>query len=144
VASSPTKVAIALPKPSPDGRVLFYGYGVGTEWYIEYTNKHRKELKDSDDLTKISAGMHLLRAHTRIKGLEFESALNDPTAPTGTVTMPGSRPGEPRVPVLSIFSNEGPSYSRRPSQEQVDRLVKIMGRQPRWWVDYDDPRLYEY
>ena len=138
------KVPIALPKRSADGRVLFYGYDVGTEWYIEYTNTHRKELKDFDDLAKISAGIQLLRAHTCIKGLRFESALNDPAAPTGTVTIPGSRPGEPRVPVLSIFSNEGPSYKRRPSQEQVARLVQIMGRHPRWWLDYDDPRSYEY
>jgi hypothetical protein len=138
------KVPIALPKRSADNRVLFYGYDVGTEWYIEYTNTHRKELKDFDDLAKIGTGIQLLRAHTRIKGLEFESALNDPAAPTATVTIPGSRSREPCVPVLSIFSNESPSYRRRPSQEQVDRLVQIMGRQPRWWIDYDDPRSYEY
>ena len=60
------KVPIALPKRSADNRVLFYGYDVGTEWYIEYTNTHRKDLKDFDDLTKISTGIQLLRAHTRI------------------------------------------------------------------------------
>ncbi|KAI9444427.1 hypothetical protein F5148DRAFT_1255124, partial [Russula earlei] len=140
VAAPHMKVQIALPKPSEDNRVLFYGFDVGTEWYIEYTNTHRKELKDFDELSKISAGIKLLRAHTGIKGLKLESALNDPAAPTST-TMPG-RPGEPRVPVLSIFSNEGPSYRRRPSQEQIDQLVQIMGRQPRWWIDYDDPRSY--
>jgi hypothetical protein len=37
------------------------------QWYIEYTNTHRKELKDFDDLAKLSAGIQLLRAHTRIK-----------------------------------------------------------------------------
>lgn len=130
VAAPPTKVLIALPERSADGRVLFYGYDVGTEWYIEYTNTHRKELKDFDDLAKISAGIQLLRAHTRIKGLEFESALNDPAAPTSTDTIPGSRPGEPRVLILSIFSNEGRPYRRQPTQEQVDRLVQIMERQP--------------
>ena len=133
---------IELPERSADHRVLFYGYDVGPEWYIEYTNTHRKDLKDYDDLAKISVGKQLLKAHTGIKGLALESALNDSAAPAG-VTIPG-RPGEPRVPVLSIFSNEASSYRRRPSQEQFDRLVKIMGREPRWWIDYEDPRSYEY
>ena len=83
-------MGILLPKCSADRCVLFYGYDIGTEWYIEYTNTHRKELKGFDDLTKISAGIQLLRAHTRIKGLEFESALKDPAAPAGTITIPGS------------------------------------------------------
>ncbi|KAI9452393.1 hypothetical protein F5148DRAFT_1152219 [Russula earlei] len=106
------KVQIALLKHSEDNRILFYSFDVGTEWYIKYTNMHRKELKDFDNLTKISAGIRLLRAHTGIKGLKL--------------------------------NNEGPSYRRCPSQEQLDQLVQIMGRQPRWWVDYDDPRSYEY
>ena len=81
--------------------------------------------------------------HSRIKNLELESALMDHTAtPKNAVTIPGHRPGEIRVPIVSIFSDERFSFKRRPSQEKVDRLSEIIGKQPRWWVDYEDPRSY--
>ena len=77
--------------------------------------------------------------------LDLESALIDDTVPSNVATIPGHNPeeiGEFRVPLTSIFSNESESFKRRPSQEKVDRLSEILGKQPRWWVDYDDPRDY--
>jgi hypothetical protein len=109
---------------------------------LNYAETHYKKAKEQDKLAKASIGAQLLKIHTGINGLHFESALVDPTAPPGIVTIPGGRPGEPCVRVLSVFSNEDTSYESRPSQEQVNRLSQIMGKQPRWWVDYDDPRLY--
>jgi hypothetical protein len=69
-------------------------------------------------------GAQLLKTHTGINGLHFESALVDPTVPPGIVTISGGRPGEPCVRVLSVFSNEDTSYESRPSQEQVNRLSR--------------------
>ena len=72
-----------------------------------------------------------------------ESALVDHTVPADTVTLPGFRSEEElMVPVISIFSDEGPSFRKRPSQERVDRLSEIIGKQPRWWADYEDPQTY--
>ena len=97
-----------------------------------------------DDLFKASGAMKLLRFHSGIKRLAFELALRDHTAPSDAVTIPGHRLGEIRVPLISNFSDEGPSFKRRPSQEQIDRLSEIIGKQLRWWLDYEDPRTYGY
>ena len=93
-------------------------------------------------MTKTVGAVDLLRTHSGIKRLDLESALMDDTVPSNVATIPGHNPGEIRVPLISIFSNEYDSFKRRPSQEKVDRLSEIMGKQPRWWVDYDDPRDY--
>lgn len=98
----------------------------------------------NDITTKTSAAIQLLMSHSGVKRLEFEAALVDHTVPPDAVTIPGNRPGEIRVPLISIFSNELPSFKKRPSQQQVDRLSQIIGKQTRWWVDYEDPRSYDY
>ena len=146
--TAPLKIQIALPNLGTDGRVCFYGYYVGMEWLIEYATAHWCwDPIDSgyyDDLSKASGAMKLLRIHSGIKRLRFESALKDHTVPSDAVTIPGHRLGEIRVPLISIFSDEGPSFRRRPSQEKVDRLSEIIGKQPRWWADYEDPQTYGY
>lgn len=142
------RVQVALPKPAADGRVCFYGYAVSTEWLIDFatthwSNAHWGGIEKYDDVAKATAAIHLLTAYVGIKSLTYECAFKDHTAPLDVVAIPG-RPGEVRLRILSNFSNEVSSFKRRPSQEQVDRLSQIMGKQPRWWVDYDDPRSYEY
>ena len=145
--TAPPKIQVALPNLATDGRVCFYGYDVGMEWLVEYGTAHwcwGPPHNRYDDLSRASGAMKLLRKHSGIKRLRFEAALIDHTVPVDAVTIPGKRLGESRVPVISIFSNEGPSYRKRPSQEQVDRLSEIIGKQPRWWVDYEDPQTYGY
>ena len=111
------------------------------EWLIEYTTKHWKDVEEFDDSAKVSAALPLLKVHSGIKGLEYESGLRDPKAAIVIPTIPGHP--EPVVRLLAIFSNEVSSFPRRPSQEKVDRLSEILGGlQPKWWVDHDDPRSY--
>ena len=141
------KIQIALPNLTTDGRVCYYGYDLAVEWLVDYSNTHWRWDPAGggyDVLSKASGAMQLLRSHSGIRRLELESALLDHTAPSNTVTIPGYRPGEIRVPIVSIFSDEDPLFKRRPSQEKVDRLLEIIGKQPRWWIDYDVPRTYGY
>lgn len=91
---------------------------------------------------KMDGGLKLLRMHSGINLLEVETALKDDRTPSNAELILGSRPGEMRHTIISIFCNEGPSFKKRPSQEQVDRLSEILGKQPRWWVDSDDPASY--
>jgi hypothetical protein len=140
--TAPPRIQIALPNPAKDGRVCFYGYDVSMEYLIDYATTHWCwDHMDKGDLSKISGGVKLLGFHSGIKQLKLESGIKDRAAPANTATIPG-RPGEVRVTVMSIFSDEGPSYRTRPTQEQVDRLSGILGKQPRWWLDYEDPRYY--
>ena len=82
-----------------------------------------------------------MKALTGIKTLDMETALVDPTVPDDTA-IPGYEDGERMVPIISICTNEHESYQRRPSQAQVDQLSQILGKQPRWWIDYDPPSTY--
>ena len=70
------------------------------EWVLNYAETHYGKAKEQDKLAKASIGAQLLTTHTGIKSLHFESALVDPTAPLGIVTIPGGRPGELRVRIL--------------------------------------------
>ena len=140
--TAPAKVQVVLPYRSADGRLYYYGYDVAMEWLMDYFKTHWPQGSSCDVFTKTVGGVHFLRNHSDIKHLDLESAFKDETAPSNVVTIPG-RPGEIRVPIISIFSNERTSYKKRPSQEQVDRLTEIMGKQPRWWLDYEDPDTYD-
>ena len=92
-----------------------------------------------EDSAKVANAVRALRLRTGIKYMKLESGLVDPTMPADTITLPGFR----EVPLLSIFSNESWSYQSRPSQAQIDDLSQILGKQPRWWIDYEDPRWYQ-
>ena len=99
---------MALPNLTTDGRICFYGYDVSMEWLIDYAT--RNWLWDPNDtgydnLSKISGALTVLKFRSGVKHLDFEWAFKDHSAPSNTVTMPGYRPGEDRVPVLSIFTD---------------------------------------
>ena len=140
------KIKITLPNlaTARDGRVCFYGYDVSMEWLVTYGTAHwcwGPLGPEFDDLSKASGAMQLLRLNSGIKGLKFETAIKDPNI--DAVTIPGHRElGEIRVPLISIFSDEGPSFKKRPTEEQVHRLSEIIGKQPRWWADYENPETY--
>ena len=115
------------------------------EWLVDYADTHWRRNRNYDIMSKTIGAVELLRLRSGIKRLDLESALIDDTVPSNVATIPGHNPeeiGEFRVPLISIFSNESESFKRRPSREKVDRLSEILGKQPRWWVDYDDPRDY--
>ena len=133
----PRRIQVALPDLNTNGRVCFYGYEISREWLIDYTSEHLESPEEYDDLAKVSVAIYLLKVNSGIKGLEYESALPDPKAATAA-SYQGTT-----VRLLSIFSNEVSSFPRRPSQEKVDRLSEILGgKQPKWWVDAEDPRSY--
>jgi hypothetical protein len=124
------KIQIALPNPATDGRICFYGYDIETKWLIDYAITHwcwGPIDSGYDNLSKISGGLKLLSFHTGIKDLEWESALKDHTTPSNVVTRTS---GEARVPIVSIFSDEGPSFKRRPGRPIVGnsgQAAKVVG-----------------
>jgi len=125
----------------PKGRVCFYGFDVLQDWLINYAKTNIKDHSQYDWLL-MSAAVHVLIAKTRIRTIDMETAFVNPTVPGDTI-IEGNRPEEPMVPILSICSNEPELYRRRPSQAQVDQLSHILGRQPRWWIDYELPSSYQ-
>ena len=135
------RAKIAIPTHlKANGRFLFYGFDISLEWLIDYARQSWGEGVDQYEHTaKVNNGVRALRLRTGINRMALESGLVDSTLPAGTITITGGR----EVPLLSIFSNERSSYERRPSQAQIDELSQILGKQPRWWIDYEDPRSYQ-
>ena len=140
-AAPPRRIQVALPDLNTNGRVCFYGYEISREWLIDYSNEHMERAEECDDSAKVSGALFLLRGASGIKKLEYELALPDPKAAISIPT--GARYQGAVVRLLSIFSNEVSSFPKRPRQEKVDRLSEILGgKQPKWWVDAEDPRSY--
>jgi hypothetical protein len=114
------------------------------EWLVDYANKYWRSIHiDHDDCSRCIKALGFLTEHSGVDSLSLATAFKDPAAPLDTVTIEGHRPGEVRVFLVKNFSNEPASFNGRPSQENVDRLSQIMGKQPRWWVDYEDPSWYD-
>jgi hypothetical protein len=137
-----------LPYPSlsdlhadPKGRVCFYGYDVLQDWLVNYAKDNIKTDDTDDEITLLYTGVRIMRALTGIKTLGMETALVDPTVPDDTV-IHGYGTEERMVPIISICTTERESYQRRPSQAQVDQLSQILGKRPRWWIDYEPPSSY--
>ncbi|KAF8805222.1 hypothetical protein BYT27DRAFT_7243362 [Phlegmacium glaucopus] len=143
--AAPTKMQLPYPTLSdvhadPKGRACFYGYDISQDWLIEYAKANHARGRYSWEL--MSQVVDILIAKTGIRTLETETALVNPTVPGDTIIR-GNRPEEPMVPLLAICCNAPKSLRRRPSQAQVDQLSLILGRQPRWWIDYELPSSYQ-
>lgn len=41
------------------------------------------------------------------------------------------------VQVLAVCSDREDEFERRPTQEQLDFLTKLIGQAPKWWVSCD-------
>ena len=106
---------------------------------MDYSRQVWGEEYEKEDGVRINNGVRALRSRTGIKRLELESGLIEPTVAAGTIIIKGSRVDESMVPLLAIFSSEQELYQRQPSQAQLDELSQILGKQPRWWIDYEDP-----
>jgi hypothetical protein len=110
VAPPPKKerIHMELSNPTTDGRISFYGYDIKKKWLIDYATTHWCwGPMDNSVLTKMSAGLKLLRMHSSIDGLQCETALKDDKTPSDAEIILGHRPGQMRLPIISIFSNEG-------------------------------------
>ena len=127
---------------NPKGRVCFYGYDVLQDWLVNYAKANMKNYNVDGEMGLLCTGVRIMKARTGIKTLGMETALVDPTVPGDTVIGYSEEERSGMVPIISICTTERESYKRRPSQAQVDQLSQILGKQPRWWIDYDPPSSY--
>ena len=110
------------------------------DWLAEYGTTYMGH-RGLDRWALMSVTVQLLEEHTGIHNLNYESALVDEATPKDRI-LDGHRPGEPMVPILALFSYRRSPNKKKPTQAQVDNLTRIMGRQPRWWIDYELPSSY--
>ncbi|KIM44238.1 hypothetical protein M413DRAFT_25675 [Hebeloma cylindrosporum] len=126
---------------NPKGRICFYGYDVSLDWLVEYAISNIKNNDEVDDAAALqTTAARIMRLRTRTKTLGMESALLNPRVPDDTALEYSE--GVRMVRIISICTTESESYHKRPTQAQADKLSEIIGKQPRWWIDFESPSTY--
>ncbi|TFY79381.1 hypothetical protein EWM64_g4631 [Hericium alpestre] len=136
----PPQISVPLPADYKTiHRFYWYGYNVGHDWLMEYARKHLGPERSAKvrPIQQLSYARNRLRRKTGIRTLALSIARRDETTPPNpALTVMGN------ICILSIFTAGGSSYRNRPTQAQVDQLTKILGCQPRWWVDGETMESY--
>ncbi|KAI0310835.1 hypothetical protein OF83DRAFT_824216 [Amylostereum chailletii] len=114
-------------------RTQYYGYNVTDEWIADYVRRCtgvKLTQAEAENLHPARAMITALQRETGIKTLMFRTACPDDNSPrVYTWDDP------PRVPVVSLCSNEDTIFQYRPSLKQVQRMTTMIGSSPRWWLD---------
>ncbi|KAI0047864.1 hypothetical protein FA95DRAFT_1605718 [Auriscalpium vulgare] len=138
VRRSPRMTLPLPPDVDRNPRLQFYGVAVSEEWLRKYGEDHMiLDGQKRNDLTLIFHAVNVLQRLTKIQDLAVEATSYDP------VTFPDISPWDDgSVVVLAVCSTEWESYKCRPSQRKVDKLARLTGQTPKWWVDFNPPSYY--
>jgi hypothetical protein len=110
------------------------------DWVANYArNEFKEAVQGKNILSLMMTTRNSLIRRTGIKTIAYECGILDDDAPTEAAAVSEDRLGRKQTFLLSICSNESRQWRRRPSQEQLDKIISIVGREPRWWVDWDCP-----
>ncbi|OAX34278.1 hypothetical protein K503DRAFT_869021 [Rhizopogon vinicolor AM-OR11-026] len=136
-----------LTRPKPQPRVQFYGYAISPYWLLEFAVQNCPDLlpdpKDkSYEYTAMQRGYELLRDWLCIYSLDRQYCFNPKGSSVPPEWIEGVNDDEPpedleMVDVLAVCSDREDEFERRPTQEQLDFLTKLIGYSPKWWVSCD-------
>ncbi|KAH7906781.1 hypothetical protein BJ138DRAFT_1182871 [Hygrophoropsis aurantiaca] len=115
-----------------------YGYDVSQEWVTKTVLQLRPEIGHSVDPNTLKhMPTWFLRGILKMQTLDPVYGLQ-----SQDISIPEDCVGkEIPVHVLAVCRDKEQSFRSRPSQEQVDKLTKLVGRPPRWWRSFDDRSL---
>jgi hypothetical protein len=112
---------------------MYLGIETTEEWLVEYAKKCGYNPTQPSTLAFLGKAMVLLEVNSGIMPKSaFAQSLTRIPPPITKVTYPLRKVD---AIIVAICSDSPKSFARRPSQEQVDVLKQIMGREPMWWVD---------
>lgn len=116
-------------------RAFYYGYSVTDETMCQYLSPRVGTFIDKSEVDTMhitDATALCLQRETGIRTpLHFKTALVDST----NQHLPRWEDPTPRIPIISVTSNYSLEYDKRPSQEQMEKLTKLLGKEPQWWLD---------
>ncbi|KIJ15135.1 hypothetical protein PAXINDRAFT_99664 [Paxillus involutus ATCC 200175] len=127
------RIKLTLPR-DPD-RIYYYGWPITDAWLNEFL---RQELLPEDYAIEAANPFHTINAMSclefccKIRNLRLRPARNPGNVPEDCLFDPES------VRVLSICSDEEDQLRAKPTQEQVDYLARLLGKEdepPTWWSD---------
>ena len=127
-------IPLTIPQRMTYGRRMYFGIETTEEWLVEYAKKCGYTPPFPSRLSSLGQALILLEANSGIRVMPrsaFAQSTRIPP-PITKVTYPLK---EAEAIIVTICSDSPKSFARRPSQERVDLLKQIMGREPMWWVD---------
>ncbi|VDB83361.1 unnamed protein product [Peniophora sp. CBMAI 1063] len=141
----PSKCFLALPHDALSSSTLrYYAFAVTEDFLADLARaapkRERLRVPHADGVQLTHHGLRLVSARTGARRIFLTAGRIDrdrpPRHPPPFVAPNGI------VPLVAVCSSEPSSYRKRPSQEQVDRLMDIFGTPPQWWTAFsrDMPR----
>ncbi|KAF8875047.1 hypothetical protein BD779DRAFT_1476251 [Infundibulicybe gibba] len=127
---------------------LFYGFYCDEQWLVEYRRRNFTLDESKSTSMKTLASMRWfinhLRHKTGLHKLEYHGVVVDGDTPPNAVILESERPrGLKYHMIISICEWDKRSWRKRPTLEQVEAISKIVGSQPRWWIDIESPTFYQ-
>ncbi|KAH7931235.1 hypothetical protein BV22DRAFT_1042581 [Leucogyrophana mollusca] len=118
----PDRKAVIPPRPrrTNPNRMMWFGYCVDYAWVKEYANLHTNG--------KYNHAVLWLRKHIGVPILAFAVAWD----PQDGSVPPELQNSTGRVGILGLIDDV--EHFQAPLQSQLDKLMEIIGRPPRWWV----------
>ncbi|KAG1860895.1 hypothetical protein F4604DRAFT_1788759 [Suillus subluteus] len=138
--SKPNRINISLPSPQRHRQI--YGYYVSEQWLHKTARFLLDKLHPDLPETKARTNAHADPSYSFQKTFRIHSLSTSLAILPSGQEVPPDCMDDDAVCVLYIFSDQPDSYYRRPTQEQVDELTRLVGREPQWWVDVMPPKFY--
>jgi len=101
---------------------MFFGFDTTRQWRgWPVSTSVLLNLNEAQILLRQHSGAHMLRIKT-------ENALIPPSRKSTPLPEGGG-------PIITVCSSESRSFRKRPTEQQINALKQIMGKEPKWWVD---------
>ncbi|KDR79365.1 hypothetical protein GALMADRAFT_223590 [Galerina marginata CBS 339.88] len=130
-----------LPPNCKDHR-QFYGFHINEERVLEYASRRCKNAKELNLWSTIIWFLFHLRRKAVYEDIQLEFVVADQDPPPDATIRHGPT-GIPQIPIFSICAWEVEDWAARPTLEDIEAIQEIIGTEPRWYTDVNDPEDYE-
>ncbi|KAG1831586.1 hypothetical protein EV424DRAFT_1641129 [Suillus variegatus] len=134
------RINIILPPPQHNAQM--YGYYVSEEWLYQTACSLLAKVHPDFSESKARSNARVDPTHSFRKTFHIRSLSTTYAIPPPGQIIPAECMDDGAVCVLYIFNDQPESYNYRPTQKQVDKLTRFMGREPQWWVGVMSVKFY--
>jgi hypothetical protein len=139
--TKPQRLNLTLPDPQRYRQM--YGYCVSEKWLHETALDFLKTLHPELRPCEARSNAYTNPSYSFKKKFGISSLGSGAAFPPPGQVVPAECMCEGYVYVLHICTDQPSNYRWRPTQKRVDKLSKLVGREPRWGVDHLPTRFYK-
>jgi len=120
------RIDIILPPPQHNAQM--YGYYISEEWLYKTACSLLAKVHPDFSESKARSNARVDPTHSFRKTFHIRSLSTTYAIPPPVHIIPAECMDDGAVCVLYIFNDQPESYNYRPTQKQVDKLTRFMGR----------------